>query len=445
MGSLTTRGRCLLAGGLAALVCALVLDERDLVRIGVFAAALPLVAIGLTALRSTALTAQHMVVPEQLRPGMPGHVVLQLRNAGPGRTPTLEISEAPIPGLFAGMRFLLAPIKRGVGSRVVYPVNAEHRGRFVLGPPRVRVCDPFDLWESTKSLDVRTELLVVPAVVTLTGMPRSSGARSAASGRAAVGTIGGDPDIGVRQYRNGDDIRTVHWRASARHDELMVRLAEPVSHGGATVVLDSRVAAHRGAGPQSSLETAIVMAASVALHLIDSDHQVRLMSHAGQTIAQGHDIADDVLAGLALLDPDPRPAFSALSIGRTGLVVAVVGSMSVGDAKLLAVSRSRSVNAIAFILDTEHWVGARPGPSPAGPSAAGPSAPGDRAAQTATALGDAGWRVVSIRPGEDLALAWRRACDSDDGYSRGALLRPPASAAGGAGARVAVAGSRRLS
>ncbi len=38
LSGLTTRGRCLLAGGVATAVCAVVLDERDLLRIGAFVA-----------------------------------------------------------------------------------------------------------------------------------------------------------------------------------------------------------------------------------------------------------------------------------------------------------------------------------------------------------------------------------------------------------------------
>ena len=79
-------------------------------------------------------------------------------------------------------------------------------------------------------------------------MPISTGTRSAAADRAMSGATGGDPDVGIRNYRSGDDIRTIHWRASARHDELMVRLEEPVSHGGAVVMLDHRARAHAGEG-----------------------------------------------------------------------------------------------------------------------------------------------------------------------------------------------------
>jgi uncharacterized protein (DUF58 family) len=399
---LTTRGRCLVAGGIAAIICAFVLDERDLLRVGVMAVALPLFAVAITALRRITLRGVHQVAPERLRPGTRGQAVLVITNTGQTRTPSIEISEPGVAGLTTGMRYLIAPIRRGQSTRIIYPIHATGRGRFTLGPPHIRIGDPFDLWEDNRTLDARTEVLVVPTVVGLTGMPSSSGARSAASGRAALGTIGGDPDIGVRQYRSGDDIRTIHWRASARHDDLMVRLEEPVSHGGATIVLDHRAVAHRGDGAASSLETAVVLAASISLHLLGSDHQVKLVSHRGTVIAEGHDISDDVLAGLAVLEPDTTPNLQPIALGRAGLVVAVLGEMSASEAQLFAATRRRGVNAVALVMATQDW---EPGPSGAGSDA------------TVDALRAADWRVVVVRPGDDLAAAWRRACHAGDGYS----------------------------
>ncbi|MET3807015.1 uncharacterized protein (DUF58 family) [Nakamurella sp. UYEF19] len=412
---LTTRGRCLVAGGIAAIICAFVLDERDLLRVGVMATALPLFAVAITALRRIQLGGVHQVMPERLRPGTRGQAVLVITNSGLTRTPSIEISEPPVPGLTTGMRYLIAPIRSGESSRIIYPIMATQRGRFTLGPAHIRIGDPFDLWEDNRTLDACTEVLVVPNVVALTGMPSSSGARSAASGRASVGTVGGDPDIGVRQYRSGDDIRTIHWRASARHDDLMVRLEEPVSHGGATLVLDHRAIAHRGDGPASSLETAVVLAASISLHLLDSDHQVKLVSHRGSVIADGHDIADDVMAGLAMVEHDVNPTLKPLSLGRAGLVIAILGEMIAADAHLLAATRRRGVNAVALVMATEDW-------DPQAPSGAG-------SRSTVDALRAANWRVVVVHPGDDLAAVWRRACNAGDGYSTADAV-PPRVAAG---------------
>jgi len=403
---LTTRGRCLLAGGVAAAVCAVVLDERDLLRVGIFAATLPLIALVVGSIRRLRLSASHMVVPPRLDPGTVGRVMLSVTNNGSSRTSTLEVSEPATADLTRGVRCLVPPLKPGRQAVTNYQLTATRRGKFLLGPPRVRIGDPFGLWEEHRTLPVRSEVLVVPSVVRLAGMPVSTGSRSAAADRAAAGTIGGDPDVGIRQYRSGDDIRTIHWRASARHDELMVRLEEPVSHGGATVMLDHRVTAHRGEGAASSLETAVTLAASISLHLLEADHQIRVTTHTGAVLASGRDITDDVLAALAVIEPDPVTTMAHTAVAGSGLIVAILADIEPPAARILAAARRRGTNGVAMVLDTADWGS----PAPSGRTPGGGVGIG--------ILQAAGWRVVPVRSTEPLALAWNRACSGSPAYQR---------------------------
>ena len=198
----------------------------------------------------------------------------------------------------------MIPALAGAQCGQPYPLRPLRRGRFVLGPPQLRLGDPFGCGRTTG------RCRCAPRCWSCRGSSRGRAARSAAAcGRrrraGRCGAVGGDPDVGVRAYRSGDDIRTVHWRASARHDDLMVRLTEPVSHGGATIVLDHRARAHAGRRPDASLEVAVSLAASTALHLLSADQHIRLVSHTGRELAGGHDIADDVLAGLAVRRAGP--------------------------------------------------------------------------------------------------------------------------------------------
>jgi uncharacterized protein (DUF58 family) len=406
---LTTRGRCLLAGGIAATVCALVLDERDLLRIGIFAAVLPLIAMLAGSVRRLKLTASHLVSPSRLDPGTEGQVVLSIRNAGSSRTGTLEISERPTVDLTPGVRCLVPPLAANHIAQTDYRLQAVRRGRFVLGPPSVRIGDPFGLWEDNRTLPVRTEVLVVPTVVDLAGMPISTGTRSAAADRAMSGASGGDPDVGIRNYRSGDDIRTIHWRASARHDELMVRLEEPVSHGGAVVMLDHRQQAHRGSGADSSLETAVTLAASISVHLLSADHQMKLTTHTGSVLANGRDIQDDVLAALAVVEPDQVGSLRAASVAGSGLIVAILGALDLPAARLLIAARRRGTNGIALVLETQDW-------DPRGPV-------GDP--QALSLLRGAGWRVVTIGIGDSLAVSWNRACSGAATFQRTADRQVP--------------------
>ncbi|MEO5833225.1 MAG: DUF58 domain-containing protein, partial [Nakamurella sp.] len=395
---LTTRGRCLLAGGVAACLCGIILDERDLLRVGLLAALLPLLAWAVTATRRTSLSAAHYVTPERLSPGMAGSVALVVTNDGGSRTRPIELLEPATSELSPGTHCLIPALARGRSAVSHYPLVAQRRGRFLLGPPQVRLGDPFGTWEDNRTLPAFSQVLVVPTVVALQGSPTSGGTLSAASGRAAHGTTGGDPDVGVRQYQRGDDIRTVHWRASARYDDLMVRLTEPVSHGGATVLLDHRGRAHAGTGADSSLETAVSLVASVTLHLLGEDHHVRLVAHNGRQLAGGHDIADDVLAGLALVEADPSIGVEPSAVASNGLLIAVFGRLDEHLTSLIVAARRRSAQTVALLLATEDWDGAAP----------------DHHA--ATTLSAAGWRVVVVRRGDDLAQVWRRACSADDGF-----------------------------
>lgn len=399
---LTTRGRCLLAGGIAASICALVLDERDLLRIGIFGAVLPLIAMAAGVARRVKLTASHMVSPTRIDPGTVGTVALFIGNAGSGPTGALEVSERPTPDLTPGVRCLVPPLRPGHRAQTDYRMTATRRGRFLLGPPTVRIGDPFGLWEDNRTLPVRSEVLVVPTVVTLAGMPISTGTRSAAADRAMSGASGGDPDVGIRNYRNGDDIRTIHWRASARHDELMVRLEEPVSHGGAIVMLDHRASAHTGNGANSSLEAAVTLAASISVHLLTADHQMRLSTHAGTVLANGRDIEDDVLAALAVVEPDRIGPLTSASIAGAGLIIAILGRLDLAAARLLIAARRRGTNGVAFLLETADWDRHTPAMDPKVPAA----------------LRSAGWRVVVVHESDSPAVSWGEACAGSAAYQR---------------------------
>ncbi|MEP6560680.1 MAG: DUF58 domain-containing protein, partial [Nakamurella sp.] len=156
------------------------LDERDLLRIGIFAAALPLLAMIAGLCRRVRLTAGHQVWPVRLDPGTRGQVVLSVTNSGGTRTAALQISEPATTDLTPGVRCLLPPLRPGHQARTDYPLLALRRGRFLLGPPSVRIGDPLGLWEDNRTLAVRSEVIVVPTVVDLAGMPISTGTRSAA-------------------------------------------------------------------------------------------------------------------------------------------------------------------------------------------------------------------------------------------------------------------------
>ena len=141
----------------------------------------------------------------------------------------------------------------------------------------------------------------------------------------------------MREYRRGDDLRRVHWRSSAHAGELMVRREEQPWQSRATLFLDNRKIAHAGSGAASSLEHAVVVAASIGVHLVQRGFNVRLVTAAGEETAPqwhehgAHGSADTapLLESLAVVTEVSHPHIDVKWLqdgGHSGLLIGVLGA-----------------------------------------------------------------------------------------------------------------------
>jgi uncharacterized protein (DUF58 family) len=403
LSGLTTRGRCLLAAGVALGASAVGLGQRDLLRASVFLIALPLAAVAVVARTRYRLACDRHLDPPRVEAGRPSTVRLRLDNVS--RLPSgVLLMEDALPYTLGGRpRFVLDKVEpRGVRD-VSYPVRADVRGRYTLGPLSVRLTDPFGLVELTRSFTQTDDLVVTPVVSALPavrlGGDWSGGGESVARSIAASGT----DDAATREYRHGDDLRKVHWRSTARVGELMVRREEQPFQSRATLLLDGRLTAHRGDGPGSSFEYAVSAIASIGVSLARAGFVLQLLGEDGADIPPPTaGLTEAVLLdSLALVQPgrggNLAAATTRLRTGFGGVLVAVLGAVGVEDAERLARLRIGAGTCIAVLLDTDSW-------APVSPKAR-------QAAQAAqdrvtSLLGGAGWRVLPISHGTTLASMW---------------------------------------
>lgn len=415
LSGLTVRGRCLLAAACAAVVCALVLDERDLLRVAVFAAVLPLLTLSISALARTGLHASRELVPR--RTEVHASATVRLRLSSTGRIPPnglVLIDEVP-PLLGGTARYGLGGSVGRSGKVVEYAVRPELRGIHQLGPLRCRTRDPFGLSVFEKEIVGADRLVAVPEVFPLSGLPAAGNGRGGEdSVRMRAGP--GSDDSTIREYRHGDDIRRVHWKSTAHRDELMVRVEEAPQRGGVTVLLDHRASAHRGTGANSSLEWAVSAAASICLHLRGHGQRVRLVSTSGQRLtasgspgSEADDEQDDesVLEALAALQPSARrelPPGGASETDRD--LIAVLGRTTPAGAGELASARSTGSRSAAILLDVEAWTDE--------------PQQHDLPAGATHRLRAAGWDVTTVAgPRSPVSLVWESLCE------QGTSLDPP--------------------
>ncbi|OLP72781.1 hypothetical protein BJM39_09955 [Salmonella enterica subsp. enterica serovar Javiana] len=97
------------------------------------------------------------------------------------------------------------------------------RGRHRLGPLGVRLRDPFGLSTRVAAISGSSDILVLPRILPLGGgQPPGSGVGAEGAIPHMV-ALHGEDDVSIRSYRDGDDLRRIHWPATAKTGELMVR------------------------------------------------------------------------------------------------------------------------------------------------------------------------------------------------------------------------------
>ena len=144
-------------------------------------------------------------------------------------------------------------------------LTVARRGLYPVRPPSLATGFPFGLWEARRPLDVRGSVLVWPQSFFLESIPEA-----AAGSRDSVGAmflnkpgIHGD-FLGVRQFQRGDSLKRVHWRQTARYDQLIVCERQAAGSPRIQLVLDACTSSHSSDDRDSSREWAMRIAASVA-------------------------------------------------------------------------------------------------------------------------------------------------------------------------------------
>ncbi|HEX8497521.1 MAG TPA: DUF58 domain-containing protein, partial [Actinomycetales bacterium] len=274
---LTTRGRAVLAAGVTAAVCSVALGQRDLLRVGVLLAVVPLLTVAVLSRSRYRLACTRTVTPVRVEAGQSARVVLEVANVSGSRC-GLVLAEEQVPYVLGSRpRFVLPGLEPGERRAISYPVRSDVRGRFSIGPLTLTLTDPFGMGEHRRSFSVRDELVVTPPVVALPPVVLSGDWTGAGDTRPRAVASTGEDDSTTREYRHGDDLRRVHWRSTARRGELMVRREEQPWQSRATLLLDRRRKAHLGEGVTSTFEWSVAALASVSVHLAERGYAVRLV------------------------------------------------------------------------------------------------------------------------------------------------------------------------
>jgi uncharacterized protein (DUF58 family) len=265
---------------------------------------------------------------------------------------------------------------------------------------------------STIAVGSTDKLVVVPAIIDL---PAGGPALSDGEGTAQLvqrRVTGNDDDLTTREYRIGDALRRVHWRASARRGELMVRQEEHRSHPDARIILDTRLAGYGDVDvddtdvwhpiySSEAFEWGVRMLASLGVHLDGSGFQVTVDETGPTQLEQFGERWDGSrreafltsLAGVVLKDAGPDRLERPAANDTTGPIFAVLGDPEELTLNWLIRRRRATDSGVAFLVEPRE--------------------------AAVTRLTEAGWVCVAVRPWDGPESAWK-AASSEAGYLRGA-------------------------
>src|SRR5215475_11530102 len=398
LAGFTTRGRAFVAAGAAAGVLGLGLGQRTLLSIGGVLIILPVLSVLAASRTRYRITWARAITPARVPAGHTASVSIQLNNVS--RLPTgLLLAEDTVPySIGSRPRFILDRIEPGGSRWLSYPIQPDHRGKFAIGPLHVRVADAFGLAKVGSTAASPATLVVTPAVTTLPHTALAGSWLGEGDARASTAAAAGEDDVVPRAYRDGDELRRVHWRSTARYGELMLRREEQRWRNRAVLFLDTRLTAHGGRGPASSFEYAVSAAASIGVHLAREGISGDFVTDAGPVSAEGP-FEDVLLDSLAVIRPSRLstiiPALANGQGGSGGLLIAVLGQITPEEAQRLASARHSAGAAMALLLAVSTWSAQQPGDW----------VPEETSA-VAGVLATAGWRVATVTAGMPLTAAW---------------------------------------
>lgn len=288
-------------------------------------------------------------------------------------------------------------------ARLQHELVPPRRGEFLMGPMVVRVEDPFGLAWASVAVGEGSTVTATPEVVPLVDLGLAFAETDGAARQVHSRALGGDHELTTRDYRVGDPMRRVHWRASAHHGELMVRQEEQRSSAEAGIVIDTRLegypdvpAVRRQEDCESGLfEWAVSFTASLAVYLREAGLLVHILETAEPQLAPGLQGAEllDGLAGISLANGSPTGVRLSVPGARDGLaggtVFAVAPAADDVALQAMAAQRSGFSLAVAFVLSDD-----------------GMPVTDARAEAAAAVLRRAGWLCVVVDPSMTVDEAW---------------------------------------
>lgn len=272
--------------------------------------------------------------------------------------------EVRIPVLRPGQK---APVhyRATLGARGVYR-NCRLKWSFM---------DPIGILRRSCSAVVPCAVVVTPRYVPLPGLPwESSGSLFQSIRPSLLYESGGSEFLGLRPLLPGESLRRVHWLTTARKQQHFLKQFAAEGESTYLLALDLHKDSVFGSKPDSSLDTALRVLASIARYLImRQNHLVGFLANSVPptflSLGSGEAHFDTLLSVFASLEPHAGPrisetlaSFLPFTLPKSAALIIVTTSVSDSLTRFLLRLPSALPPPILLYLDARRF--ALPSESP---------------------------------------------------------------------------------
>lgn len=226
----------------------------------------------------------HRDSPDSVRLGETTSAGLLVTNPS-DRTIRALVRDAWQPSAGAGHDRHLVTVPGGEARRLTTPLTPTRRGDRQADRVTVRSFGPMGLAARQRSFDLPGFVRCLPPFASRRHLPSKLAQLREIDGRSAVRVRGQGTEFdSLRDYVDGDDVRSIDWRATARRQHPVVRTWRPERDRRIIIVLDtSRTSAGRiddmprldSAMDAALLLTAVAAKAGDRVDLLAGDRSVR--------------------------------------------------------------------------------------------------------------------------------------------------------------------------
>jgi uncharacterized protein (DUF58 family) len=362
---MTSRGRALLGLGLLTYVAARAFGSKPLYPVALGLLFAPLLAWLWVRLAQGPMRLHREIGAEERFEGDDVQVELRLEHKG-----TLPPASLVLVEKLSGLGERRTPLHSKHGR---YTLSRVRRGRYLFLGVRAVLEDAFGLQRAEIPLSAPWTLLVYPRLVELDRLFSEGGTYAQDGRRLLLRRPSGFDLHSVRDYEQGESLRKVHWRSTAKRGELMVKEFEDAPRDEVAILLDGEAGAVVG----ESFDVQVRAAGSLLLAQARRGRRaVLIVNGARRTVQRVHSYETDWRSAydlLAAAEPDGHAPAAALladegsSVARALELTVVTASLSpLLVERLLQRTLSQRRAALVYVDPASFGPnGAHPVPQPA--------------------------------------------------------------------------------